>query len=538
MCNKQLAVGSILRRPEDVVPQNQTYLAALLLNSVRVLSLGFILCSVPSFAQLGVPLWTNRYNGFTGPGAHPDEAYALATDGGGNVYVTGISRGNGTSNDFATLKYSSAGVPLWTNRYNGPANQDDYANAVAANINDNIFVTGSSSGNGSSYDFATIAYSSAGMALWTNRYNGPGNGEDHAVAIAVDSNSNVVVTGYSLGNGTGINFATIKYSSSGVGLWTNRFGGPVNSYERPQAMALDGSGNVYVTGYRRGGGDDYLTIAYSSSGFLMWTNRYDGPRKDIYDPSYDQARAVAVDSNSNVYVTGVSRIGSPQDFTTIKYSPAGIPLWTNHFSNIDDAVNALAVDSSGNVFVTGSSWNVNSSSDYATIAYSSSGVALWTNFYNGPANSGDAATGVALDGSGNVFVTGTSWGGDSSYDYATIAYSSTGVPLWTNHYNGPGNYNDERTRLAVDSNGNVFITGTSDGGGGLHEDYATIKYGPTVSLQIEKVGSKVVLSWANVAFGLQYAPSTSGVFTNVPGAISPYTNSATGSQQFFRLKEN
>ncbi len=46
--------------------------------------------------------------------------------------------------DYATIKYSSAGVPLWTNRYNGPANREDYAYAVAVDGSNNVIVTGSS----------------------------------------------------------------------------------------------------------------------------------------------------------------------------------------------------------------------------------------------------------------------------------------------------------------------------------------------------------------------------------------------------------
>src|SRR5436190_407960 len=100
----------------------------------------------------------------------------------------------------------------------------------------------------------------------------------------------------------------------------------------------------------------------------------------------------------------------------------------------------MAVDGRGNVFVTGYSYGTNGNIDYATIAYSGTGVPLWTNRYNGPANYYDQAIAVAVDGSGNVFVTGSSLGTNGHTDYATIAYSGTGVPLWTNRYNGPGNY--------------------------------------------------------------------------------------------------
>src|SRR6185436_7058457 len=93
---------------------------------------------------------------------------------------------------------------------------------------------------------------------------------------------------------------------------------------------------------------------------------------------------------------------------------------------------ALAVDSSGNVFVTGSaiSTNINNSTDATTIGYSGAGVPLWTNLYNGPADYWDGANAVAVDGSGNVFVTGWSQrsSNGSSSDFVTIKYSSVIPP--------------------------------------------------------------------------------------------------------------
>ena len=81
--------------------------------------------------------------------------------------------------------------------------------AVAVDGSNNVIVTGYSAGSGSGFDYATIKYSSAGVPLWTNRYNGPGNGDDTAAAVAVDGSDNVIVTGYSSSD-----YATIKYSTS------------------------------------------------------------------------------------------------------------------------------------------------------------------------------------------------------------------------------------------------------------------------------------------------------------------------------------
>src|SRR5207302_1543458 len=139
--------------------------------------------------------------------------------------------------DYATIAYSGSGVPLWTNRYNGPGNGTDVATAIAVDAAGNIFVTGYSAVTPGEYDYATIAYSGAGVPLWTNRYNGPGNGYAQASAIAVDGGGNVFVTGSSHDSGGISDYATIAYSGAGVPLWTNRYNGLTNGYDEASAIA-------------------------------------------------------------------------------------------------------------------------------------------------------------------------------------------------------------------------------------------------------------------------------------------------------------
>lgn len=104
----------------------------------------------------------------------------------------------------------------WVARYNGPGNSDDEASAIAVDGSGNVSVTGRSVGSGTSYDYATVKYNAAGGEDWVARYNGPGNDWDGASAIAVDGSGNVYVTGGSYGSGTNRDYATVKYSSEGV----------------------------------------------------------------------------------------------------------------------------------------------------------------------------------------------------------------------------------------------------------------------------------------------------------------------------------
>src|SRR5262249_25572430 len=153
----------------------------------------------------------------------------------------------------------------------------------------------------------------------------------------------------------------------------------------------------------------------------------------------DSPVAVVADSVGNVFVTGSSRGSAGNfDYLTLAYSATGVPLWTNRFNgfvNADDEANAMTLDSNGDVFVTGESVGFGTNYEYLTVAYSNTGVPLWVNFYGHPGFGDDRARAIAVDTRGNVFVTGTSWNG-TNYDYATVAYSNGGLPLWTNRYQG------------------------------------------------------------------------------------------------------
>jgi hypothetical protein len=466
----------------------------------------------------GNQLWVARYNG---PGNAIDRPYAFAVDTEGNVYVTGESSGGGTSIDYATIKYDASGNQLWAARYNGSGNSGDQPVALVVDAVGNVYVMGESSGVGTSIDYATIKYDASGNQLWAARYNGPGNFRDQPVALEVDETGNVYVTGESNGTGTSTDYATIKYDASGNQLWVARYNGPGNSHERPIAIEVDETGNVYVTGESNGAGTstDYATIKYDSSGNQLWVARYNGPGN--YS---DYIRAFAVDAGGNVYVTGTSKgSDTASDYATIKYDASGNQLWVARYNgpgNGHDSSSAMLLDSMGNVYITGSSMGLGTSYDFGTVKYDANGNQLWVMRYNGAEHAtalgadaagnvyvmgvrGGSATGydvvkydangnefwaaygtsdiddescaIVIDAAGNIYVTGKSIGTEGNFDYATTKYNSSGNQIWVAWYNGPGNGNDMPSALAVDAQGNVYVTGNSLGTG-ASEDWATTKY--------------------------------------------------------------
>jgi len=422
--------------------------------------------------------WTNSY---AGPGNNHDGATALVIGAQGNVYINGHSPSSSDwfSQDFATVAYSSSGEPLWTNRY-GLAGVDEPAD-IAVGANGNVYVVGRCSEVmefGNEYDYATVAYTSSGVPIWTNRFggNGPGSTDDEARAVAVDTNGNIYVTGSSmLSSNTRSDFVTIAYSSIGLPLWTNLYNGPADGEDSAEAIAVGVDNKIFVTGRSEGIGTgfDYVTIAYDSSGLPLWTNRYDGDEQGI---STDEATAIAVDGNGSVYVTGSA--GDPTlfgDLVTISYAGSGLAQWTNAFGG-NGSGKAITVDETHKrVLVAGYS-DADGGDDYITIAYSLAGIPLWTNRYNGPGNGHDIPEALAVDEDGRVFVTGSSYGTGNSFEYATLVYSSAGLPLWTNRYSSGFYDGDARARaLGLGDGGNLYVSGQATGAE-TNDDFVTIKY--------------------------------------------------------------
>jgi uncharacterized delta-60 repeat protein len=336
---------------------------------------------------------------------------------------------------------------------------------------------------GQNYVYATIKYNSAGVQQWVARYNGPDNSQDRAVSLAVDGQGNVYVTGESYSTATTYDFATIKYNAAGVQQWVRTYSGPAGSvfFDQARSLAMDGQGNVYVTGLSDSVGPDYLTIKYNPSGAEQWVARYNSFNGQVN--SNDDPSSIAVDAHGNVYVTGYSQTtGQLLQYATVKYNSSGIQEWVQLYVGSDTLgvyqhiANAIAVDSFGNVHVTGVSQG-NGTPDYATVKYGPTGDEEWAVVYNGPGNSQDNSRAIALDAQGNVYVTGESWGSGTGLDCSTIKYNSSGVLQWLARYDGPGNVNDYANAIAVDAQGGVYITGQSNQGQtGLNFDYVTIKY--------------------------------------------------------------
>jgi hypothetical protein len=412
--------------------------------------------------------WVARYNNGITNGTN--QAVKMALDSVGNIYVTGFSQNANSNLGYVTIKYAPSGSPLWPSRYDSTNNPSATPAALALDGSNDVVVTGSA---------LTVKYDPNGNQLWTAPY--PGS------ALAVDSNANVYVAGFSQ------NFGTVKLSPQGSNVWMTTY---VESYGPTvsQAVLVDSANNIYVSGL-----DSYYsfvehgvtygpyvtltTIKYDSNGNQIWkTSGAPAPQSGNM-----QLEGAAFDSGSNLYVLG--NFTPDYGYTTFECSTNGDLVWiaNNPTANGASQAHGLAVDGLGNVFVTGANEHYPPVSRYGTYRIISNGAYVWTNLYPTDGVNTGAATSIAVDSANNCYVTGYSTGTNTGNDIVTIKYGPNGNQVWLQRYHGPGNGNDAGNAIAVDNKGNVYVTGyeTTAAGG---TEIVTIKYSP-VTLQRRSDGT-------------------------------------------------
>lgn len=477
-----------------------------------------------------VPQWVARFNGLLDSS---DVAKDIAVDNAGNTYVTGSSyKLLNLFVDIVTISYDPNGNQRWRVEYSQLLNDEGKA-IVLDNTQQYVYVTGYTTNLLTLTDYVIIKYRvSDGQQMWARTYNYALLGDDQATGIAMDSQNNPVITGFSqsilLTTLLPYDYATIKYDQNGNQQWAARYNGTGNNHDRAYAIIVDSSDNIIVTGESIGSGSsyDYATVKYAPNGSQQWVSRFNGTGNNE-----DHAYAITIDGANNVIVTGSTRTGtSPatQNYTTVKYNPAGNQQWASSYNgpgNNEDRAYAIIVDGNDNVLVTGESMGSGTNFDYTTVKYNPAGNQQWASRYNGTGNNEDRAYAIIVDGNDNVYVTGSSRSSNfaGSEDYSTVKYTPAGTQLWNVNYDGTGNNEDRAYAIIVDTANNVYITGESRSGALLgSEDYLTIKYGADENL--------VQITSNNI-------PVKNGISQNYPNPFNPKTliNFDVASQQNVKI---
>ncbi len=424
--------------------------------------------------------------------SNSDIVNGIAVDGGGNVYVAGYSpetwgsplNAHSGNFDVVVLKLDNNGAYQWHTFYG--SSSDDQGWDIALDGRGNVYVTGTCNAtwgvplnaHGGSDDIFVLKLDGSGTYQWHAFYGS--SSYDGGVGIALDGSGNVYVTGSSYAtwgsplhaHSGGVNSVVLKLDNNGTYQWHTFYGARNADYG--MAIGLDGGANVYVAGHSTetwgsplhahsgDGKADILVLKLDSNGAYQWHTFY-GAYNDraYYD---DEAFGIAVDGSGNLYVTGWSWTtwGSPlhahsgdiyPDIFVLKLDSNGTYQWHTFYGSNNDYDGSwdIALDGSGDVYVTGMSYATWGSplhahsgvaDDIFVLKLDSSGTYRWHMFWGSSAS--DGAQGIALDGSGNIFVAGMSfqtWGTplnahSGNYDVVVLklSQSAPGLP----DFNGDG----------------------------------------------------------------------------------------------------
>ena len=361
--------------------------------------------------------------------------------------------------------------------------------------------------------------------------------------VAIDSNRNIVVTGATFGALDGATSAgqddaiLVKHDAAGNRLWTRQFGDAAADNDGGVGVATDAaSGAVYVTGYwghyssfRRNG----FLAKYDGAGSQLWWKDYSrtelrpavDPAGSIYaagyrtwgwvpgsscghtawgGPAYPEITALAVNSSGAVlagksrFAVGATSSGPPEVFV-LKCDAGGNYVWSSQSGM--GAATAVALDATGNIFVAGTTSGAldgtsAGESDLFLRRYDPAGNVVWTRQLESSLS--DLASAVAVGAQGGVFVTGSTMGdldGHAStgdQDVFLVKYDGAGNKLWSRQFGTPAT--DRGTGLAVDPLGGVVIAGTTSSAlGGAHlggSDVFLLRFSADGGMQQRSVGGR------------------------------------------------
>ncbi len=327
---------------------------------------------------------------------------------------------------------------------------------------------------------------------WNTFLGGPKNEEGYSVAV--DASGNIYLAGESDGTwgnpvraSSGYDAFVAKLDPSGNLIWNTFLGG---SYlDTATALVVDGNGNVYVAGSAfttwgnpirpfTSGSEAFIAKLDAASGSLIWNTFLGGIGNN------DTAYALAVDTNGDVYTSGVSLStwGNPQraytgsaDAFAARLDPSGNLVWNTFLGEGGlDYAYSIAVDASENVYLAGNSngtWGnpvraYSGGQDAYAAKLDAAGNLVWNTFLG--AKGAETNKAVAVDASGNVFVAGYSsdWGTNpiraytpGDWDAFVAKLNNAGVLQW--HTFLGGGAGDNANALALDSCGNPYVTGSS-----------------------------------------------------------------------------
>ena len=374
---------------------------------------------------------------------------AIAVDSFNNIYVAGtVSDSIKEDRNIFLVKFDSSGNEKWNLTWGG--GDGEMCSGLAVDSNDNVYVAGTTFSFGAGEgDIFLVKYNGFGVQQWFGTWGG--SNEDYCRDLVVDSFDDIILGGntYSFGVG-GSDIWLIKLDNSGVEKWNHTWGG--TGWEYCYYLAVDSNSNLYVSGQTSS--NKLCLIKFDNSGVEKW-NRTWNTSDDYY------CSGLAVDSNNDVYVTGDFYNYATGDKNTflIRYNTLGMQQWNRTWGGGNDYCYGLAINSSNIIHIIKYSSPSAYNGDLLIVKYDSLGIQQSYNTWHG---TNDAyGFSIAIDSLDNVYSAGcTDTFGNGGLDMYLIKYDNMGTEKWKLTWGKTGN--DVCFDIALDGLNNIFLAGYTE----------------------------------------------------------------------------
>ncbi|MFW9820040.1 MAG: SBBP repeat-containing protein [Candidatus Thorarchaeota archaeon] len=337
----------------------------------------------------------------------------------------------------------------------GGTSADYGRGGVITDDNGFIYITGQTYSFGSGgYDIFIMKYDTYGNLIW-RRYWGTSTNEI-AHDITLDSSGDIYITGYQ--GSSGYNILLLKYDSNGNYQWHAIWGPAV--FNEGFGVVVNHNGDIYVTGRTT---DDFVLLKYSSTGNLIW---------DKINTNLCGGDCIVIDTTGFIYISG--RVDASSNKYLSKFNSNGI-LISNHFWGGADIaeVKDMVIDRSSNFYITGcTEFNEARNNDAYIIKLNSLGSKLWNHTWGTFLY--ERGCGITLDDFGNIYLTGEINTPNQKNDVFIVKFNPYGTELWNDSWGGLEN--DNGYEIAVDMNGDIYITGDTYSYGSGDNDVFILKY--------------------------------------------------------------
>lgn len=332
---------------------------------------------------------------------------------------------------------------------------EDSANAVAIDSQGNIIVagyTGYTENSTDILDLLTIKYDSQGNELWNVTFDS--GTYDFSWGVAIDSQDNVYAFGFNLSEiddmqALDLYLRVVKYNAQGSEQWHVEYHDENDTY--PGGITVDLNNCIIINGGRGDiDGTDFhcWTIMINDEGEELWNKSY---TDDLVSIGSD----VAIDSDGNIIVGGMSASFFGQGYFIIKYDDNGNQI-SKHRFNLGNLPNAIAVDSNDNFILTGQIYSTGTdSSAWHTLKSDKNGNLKWERTFD--SGSHDIPNDVSVDSLGNIVTVGGShFSSGNNYEHCVIIYNKDGEEICLKRSGVKGYING----VTIDENDRVLITGS------------------------------------------------------------------------------